>query len=240
MASKVAEIAAEIQSEQAAVTDSHHKIPSVTTANRPGEGGGTNAAVTAVVGMIIYNTTLGIMQQYASSGWASIDSPPTVSSLDYPGDDTALDTVGEFNLTCTTQSSTTVLASSTTGIAVGHIVKGTGISTVSNLTCGLTDTDATVTVAGSTTGLVVGMTVAEFTGVPLGATIISIITDTSFELSANATATNAAAVLSFNTTVSSISTNVNFVISPTATAGASVSLTFNTQSLVITGTNFQA
>ena len=68
MASKVADLAGEIQSEQADVTASHHKIPSVTTATRPGEGGGTNAAVTAVVGMLIYNTTMGIMQQYSASG----------------------------------------------------------------------------------------------------------------------------------------------------------------------------
>jgi len=224
--------------DEVGIEGSHHKIPSVTTANRPGESGGTNASQTATVGMIIYNTTLGTMQQYNASGWSSIDFPPTISSIDYPGDDTALDTVGEFNLSCTTQSSTTVLASSTTGIVVGHIVKGTGISTVSNLTCGLTNTDATVTVAGSTTGLVVGMTVAEFTGVPAGATILSIITDTSFELSANATATNASAVLSFNTTVSSIITNTSFVIAPTATAGATVTLTFNTQTLIITGINF--
>ena len=50
------------------------------------------------VGMLIYNTGKGVLQQYNAQGWASIDSPPTVSSLDYPGDDTALDTIGEFNL----------------------------------------------------------------------------------------------------------------------------------------------
>jgi tRNA-binding EMAP/Myf-like protein len=207
------------------------KIPSATTTERN--------ALTPAVGMLLYNTTLGIMQQYASSGWASIDSPPTVSSLNYPGDDTALDTVGEFNLSCTTQSSTTVLVPGSTMPSAGQVVKGTGISApVINLTCGLTNTDATVTVAGSTTGLVVGMTVAEFTGVPSGATILSIITDTSFELSANATATNASAVLSFNTTVVSVSGTTSFVITPTATASATVTLTFNTQTLVITGTNF--
>ena len=77
------------------------KIPSATSTERD--------ALTPAVGMMLYNTTLGIMQQYNASGWASIDSPPTVSSLDYPGDDTALDTVGEFNLTCTPQSNTTLL-----------------------------------------------------------------------------------------------------------------------------------
>jgi hypothetical protein len=140
------------------------KIPSATTTERD--------ALTPAVGMMLYNTTLGIMQQYAASGWASINSPPTISSLNYPGDDTALDIVGEFNLTCTTQSSTTVLASSTTGIVVGQVVKGTGIPT---------------------------------SPVP---------------------------------TVESIITNTSFVLSGAATASASVTLTFNTQTLVITGTNF--
>ena len=219
-------------------TGSHIGIPSVTTANRPGEVGGTNASVTAVVGMIIFNSTLAILQQYTSLGWSSIVPTPTVASLNYPGDDTSLDTVGEFNLSCTTQSSTTVLVPGSTMPSVGQVVKGTGISApVNNLTCGLTNTDATVT-AASTTGLVVGMTVSEFTGVPSRATILSIITDTSFELSANATATNASAVLSFNTTVESVSGTTSFVITPTATASATVSLTFNTQTLVITGTNF--
>ena len=219
-------------------TGSHIGIPSVTTANRPGEVGGTNASVTAVVGMVIFNSTLGILQQFGSLGWSSIVPTPTVASLNYPGDDTSLDTVGEFNLSCTTQSSTTVLVPGSTMPSVGQVVKGTGISApVNNLTCGLTNTDATVT-AASTTGLVVGMTVSEFTGVPSRATIVSIITDTSFELSANATATNASAVLSFNTTVESVSGTTSFVITPTATASATVSLTFNTQTLVITGTNF--
>ena len=57
MASKVADLAGEIQAEQGDITTTHHKVPSHTTANRPGESGGTNASVTAVVGMIIYNST---------------------------------------------------------------------------------------------------------------------------------------------------------------------------------------
>jgi hypothetical protein len=158
-------IAADIPSNLHLLGD-YVKIPSATTTERD--------ALTPAVGMMLYNTTLGILQQYAASGWASIDSPPTVSGLDYPGDDTALDIVGEFNLTCTTQSSTTVLASSTTGIVVGQVVKGTGIPT---------------------------------SPVP---TVVSIITNTSF------------------------------VLSGAATASASVALTFNTQTLIIAGTNFQS
>jgi hypothetical protein len=128
MASIVAELAGEIQSEQADVTASHHKIPSVTTANRPGEGGGTNAAVTAVVGMIIYNTTMGLLQQYNTNGWAAIDSPPTISSLNYPGDDTALDTVGEYtDATCDYNNDPTIAHDSNSNMKVGMSVSGTGI-----------------------------------------------------------------------------------------------------------------
>ena len=65
-----------------ALTGGSVGIPSVTTANRPGESGGTNASQTATVGMLIYNTTLGMLQQYNTLGWAAIDSPPTVTSLD--------------------------------------------------------------------------------------------------------------------------------------------------------------
>ena len=64
----------------------HVKIPSVTTTQRN--------ALTAAVGMLIYNSTLGIMQQYNATGWQSIDTPPSVTSLDYPGSTTALNTVG--------------------------------------------------------------------------------------------------------------------------------------------------
>jgi len=149
------------------IEDSYFKIPSVTTTQRD--------ALTAAVGMIIYNTTLGIMQQYNAQGWASIDSPPTVSSLNYPGDDTALDTVGEFNLTSSTTASgdATITVSATTNLKQGMLITGTGI--------------------------------------PSSATVLTITDSTHFELSANAT----------------------------ATGSANVTLTCNTQTLVITGTNFQ-
>ena len=61
------------------------KIPSATTTERD--------ALTPAVGMLLYNTTLGIMQQYNSVGWASIDSQPTDSSFTYP-EGTALDPAG--------------------------------------------------------------------------------------------------------------------------------------------------
>ena len=79
--------------------------------------------------MLIYNTTIGLLQQYNAQGWSAIDSPPTVDLLDYPGDDTALDTVGEFSLasSSTTNTDATITVSSTTNLKVGMLVTGTGI-----------------------------------------------------------------------------------------------------------------
>ncbi len=47
-------------------------LPSGTTAQRPG---------TPTQGMIRYNTTLGLAEQYTALGWQSIDSPPVVTSF---------------------------------------------------------------------------------------------------------------------------------------------------------------
>ena len=110
-------------------------------------------------------------------------------------------------------------STTTVGLAPGMPVTGTGISIAGPLTCGLTNTDATVT-AASTTGLVVGMQVNAFTGVPAGATILSIITNTSFELSANATATDADAKLTFNTIISAVASTTTLTLSNVTTLGA--------------------
>ena len=143
------------------------KIPSATTTERD--------ALTPAVGMMLYNTTLGMLQQYNAIGWASINSPPTVTSLNYPGDDTALDTVGEFtDATCDYNNDPTITHDTNTKMAVGMSVSGTGI--------------------------------------PSGATIASVTSNTEFELSA----------------------------STTGGAVTNGTLTFNTQTLIITGTNFQA
>lgn len=47
-------------------------IPAGTTAERP---------ATASPGMMRYNSTLGLMEQYNSSGWQPIDAPPLVSAI---------------------------------------------------------------------------------------------------------------------------------------------------------------
>ena len=56
-------------------------IPSVTTANLPGAVGGTNASQTATNSMLVYNSTLGMLQQYAGGAWKGIDSAPTITSF---------------------------------------------------------------------------------------------------------------------------------------------------------------
>ena len=149
------------------LTGDYVGIPAATTTERD--------ALTAAVGMLIYNSTIGMLQQYNAQGWASIDSPPTVSSLDYPGDDTALDTVGEYtDATCDYNNDPTIAHDTNSNMKVGMSVSGTGI--------------------------------------PADATIASVTSATAFELSAS-------------------------------TTGGSVTngtLTFNSQTLIITGTNFQA
>lgn len=47
-------------------------LPSGTTAERPGSASG---------GMLRYNTTTGLYEQYTANGWQAVDAPPTVSSI---------------------------------------------------------------------------------------------------------------------------------------------------------------
>ena len=62
------------------VTSTHHKVPSMTSANLPGVAGGTNASVTATTGMIAYSTTETALMQY-NGGWAVISPPPKITSV---------------------------------------------------------------------------------------------------------------------------------------------------------------
>jgi hypothetical protein len=57
---------------------SHVKIPSVTTANLPGSG--DNSSITPVNGMLVYNTTVGALQQY-NGVWSTIAPAPSVTSI---------------------------------------------------------------------------------------------------------------------------------------------------------------
>ena len=65
------------------ITDSgtgHTQVARGTTAQR------TSPPVT---GMLRYNTTIDVLEQYSSSGWVGIEPAPTVSSVAYPNSQTA-------------------------------------------------------------------------------------------------------------------------------------------------------
>ena len=74
------------------VKSDRHTIPTVTTSQR--DAGSFNAAV----GDVIYNSTVGNLQQYTTTGWASVAAPPSISGLTYPTESgavlTALDATG--------------------------------------------------------------------------------------------------------------------------------------------------
>jgi len=57
------------------------KVPSGTTAERPGSPS---------VGMIRYNTTVGVLEQYTADGWVGIEPAPTISSVALPNSQTAV------------------------------------------------------------------------------------------------------------------------------------------------------
>lgn len=57
------------------------KVPTGTTEQRP---------ESPVVGMIRYNTTTSVLEQYATDGWVGIEPGPTISSVTLPGSQTAV------------------------------------------------------------------------------------------------------------------------------------------------------
>ena len=67
------------------------QFPSLTTTQRDALSG-------VQPGTMIYNSTVGNLQQYTSTGWASVAAPPAISSLTYPTESgavlTALDATG--------------------------------------------------------------------------------------------------------------------------------------------------
>jgi len=66
------------------------KLPSGTTAQRPGS---------PAAGQFRFNTTINDAEVYDGTNWARMGiAPPTFSSVDYPGDDTALDPAGNQSL----------------------------------------------------------------------------------------------------------------------------------------------
>jgi len=124
-------------------------------------------AGTATDGYVLTSDAVGV------GSWEINTSPPILTSLDYPSDDTALDVVGEFNdATCDYNNDPTIAHDTNTNMKAGMSVSGTGI--------------------------------------PVGATIASVTSSTAFELS----------------------------VSTTGSLLENQTLTFNTQTLVITGSNF--
>lgn len=67
-------------------------VPSGTTAQRPSTPAG---------GMIRYNTDFGKLEQYGTGGWASLDTPPTITGLSYSGSLLAADPAGGETITLT-------------------------------------------------------------------------------------------------------------------------------------------
>jgi len=68
------------------------KVPIGTTAQRPATG---------TAGMLRFNSTLGKLEQHDGTTWTPISSPPVISSISYPGSQTAADPAGGETITLT-------------------------------------------------------------------------------------------------------------------------------------------
>lgn len=163
-----------------------------------------------------------------NNGWTFQISPDggttwnTRLSETYEGSTVRLSGVTLNSANNQTTGSTTVTCASTTGLAAGMSIQGpalrlTGCNTVINT--------PTVTLT-STSGLGVGMFVVG-TGIPNNTRILSVVANTSFTMSANATATSATAInvlanyFDVNTTVSSVTNATTFVVNNAAFYSAS-------------------
>ena len=124
--------------------------------------------------------------------------------------------------------STTILCSDTTGLATGMTMQGATVQ-MASCTTSIT-TNPTVVLTANTTGLAIGMFVngPPTTGIPNGAHITAISSGVSFTMNVSATvaATSnlTANYISANTTISSITANVSFVVSNAAFYSGAVSL----------------
>jgi len=68
------------------------KVPIGTTAQRPAAG---------TAGMLRFNSTLGKLEQHDGTTWTAITSPPVITSVSYPGSQTAADPAGGETITIT-------------------------------------------------------------------------------------------------------------------------------------------
>ena len=163
--------------------------------------------------------TVGGLMFFQGQGFASL-SPTSV-----------IDTVGTTTVTVAAATFTassaavTVTSGNTTGLTVGSMITDNGVT----VTAGLTSGSPTATCA-STTGLVTGGYVRGF-GIPANTTISSIVTNTSFTMSANATAnytglTVTETLVPYGTLISAIGSSSTLTLSHAAGASAtSVGLT---------------
>ena len=118
------------------------QFPSLTTTQR-------NALSSVQPGTVIYNSTVGKLQQYdGNNQWASIDSPPVITSLTYPTESgevlTALDATGS------TDAAQTLIIngsnfSSTSDITVQIEVSGSYVAFASSLSVNNARTQITCT-----------------------------------------------------------------------------------------------
>ena len=104
----------------------HLTVPSGTTAERP---------ASPVVGMVRYNTTLAVLEQYTATGWQGIEAPPIVSGVS-----------GQINV-----DTNTTLTISGSNFKSGSLVyiEGAGVGGVSR---GLSTTFVSSTSLTATTG----------------------------------------------------------------------------------------
>ena len=113
---------------------------------------------------------------------------------------------------CTLNATTAVTCASTAGLVTGMTVQGAAVS-LSN--CGTTNASSTVTCT-NTAGLAVGMYLTG-NGIPANTRVISMVANTSFTMSGNASATASVSVLAnylnANTTIASITNGTSFVLS---------------------------
>ena len=99
---------------------SYVKIPIGTTAERPATG---------ATGMLRFNTDFGRLEQFVDGGWASIDTPPTLTSLSYSGSLLAADPAGGETITLTgdnLQAGLTITVGGTAAASVTYI-SGTSV-----------------------------------------------------------------------------------------------------------------
>mgnify|MGYP003309350885 CR=1 FL=1 len=143
---------------------SYAKMPSITTTQRD--------ALTGAVGMIIYNSTIGNLQQYGSAGWVSIAAPPAITSITYPDDGgvttTALDSgsgagtqtllINGSNFTATVTVEINVGGSVLAFSASTSVNAGKTVITCTNVTLRAAADDYTLKVT-NTTGLSASTTV---------------------------------------------------------------------------------